>query len=94
MKAMGNKTPVVYTTTGELGMIEKVWPDGGSAFVLYLGSRLAKSTRLDDLVAVDNLAADSGGVVYVLHEAGKVHGGGLPSARRYKPTDDDKQDTP
>lgn len=94
MRAMGNKGPVVHTGTGELGLIEKIWPGSSRAFVLYFGSRLAKVTNLGELVAVDNLAADSGGVVYILHEAGKVHGGGLPSARKYKPTDDDKQDTP
>lgn len=73
--AMRNRTPVVYTVTGEIGVIDKIRVGSSVAFVLYLGDRLAKTTRIADLVAVENLAADSGGVVYVLRQAGKAHGG-------------------
>lgn len=46
--ARDGHVPVVYEGTGELGMIENVYTDS-AAMVLYLGTRLAKSTRLADL---------------------------------------------
>ncbi len=75
--AADNKAPVVDTYTGEVGVIDSIKKQGGEvagAHVLYLGSRLARLTQLGDLALVDSLAADAAGVVYVLHEAGKVHG--------------------
>ena len=69
--ARDNKTPVVDTYTGEVGIVENVKPDGG-IMVLYLGSRLARLTQLADLEETELGYASTG---EPLRAAGKVHGG-------------------
>lgn len=71
--ARDNKQPVVDTYTGEIGSVENVKPDGG-AMVLYLGSRLARLTQVDDLMLVIE-GMEPSALRHYLKPAGKVHGG-------------------
>lgn len=74
--ARDNKTAVVDTYTGELGVIENLKQNGDGVMVLYLGNRLARLVQLNDLAAVSVRAYNATTEWAVpLGGAGKVHGG-------------------
>lgn len=72
--AMSNNQPVVYMPSGEIGIVQSVKEGLSSAFVLYLGQRLGKLTRLDDLDLVRE-GREVSALSHYLRPAGKVHGG-------------------
>lgn len=72
--AMSNHLPVVDTWSGEIGVIETLKPEAAGAMVLYLGNRLARLTKLDDLDVVRE-GREVSALTHYLKPAGKVHGG-------------------